>query len=86
MIPIDKTVIKDIKKQPGDLIEYSDTTSYSVDCGLQTMQAIEFLTRSVQDLANRGLSSDVTIIQSIYTHCAKFYMAVQHRLTQTKPK
>ena len=57
-----------------------------LDCGLQTMQAINFLSRSVQVLSNRGLTADVTLLQAIYSNCAKLYKSVQCHLTHTKTK
>ena len=46
---MDKPITKEIKKRLGDLIGPNDTVEDRVDCGIQNMQAIEFLARSVQD-------------------------------------
>ena len=75
-----KPVLKNIKKRLGYLIDHNDTTEYRFNCGLQTLQVIGFLARSVQYLANRGLMDDVTLIQAINTNCSKLYKVVQHHL------
>ena len=77
-------VIKEIKKRIGYLVYPNYTAADIVYCGLQTMQAIDFLASSVQDLSNRVLPVYVMIIQAIYANCAKFYKAVQIHLRQTK--
>ena len=48
------------------------------------MKAINFLSRSVQDLANHGLRPNVTLLREIDMECANFYKFFQHYLTQTK--
>ena len=50
------------------------------------MQFIDFLARALQDLAHRGLTQDVTLIQSIDTDCDKFYKDVKSHLKKTKTK
>ena len=65
------------------MIYLNGTKLDKVYCGLQTIQAIDFLTILVQYLANRGLTKDVTLLQSIDTNCDKLYKAVQSLLKQT---
>ena len=79
-------VIKDNKKRLGDLMDPNDTASYRLKCGLQTMQAIDFLARSVQELGKRVLPADVTLLQVIDANCAKFYKDVLQHLPQYKTK
>ena len=81
-----KPVTKEIKKQLGDMIYPNETTSYRMDYGLQTMQAIALMSRVMQDLENRGLLSYATILQEIDADCDKFYKDVQRHLTQNKNK
>ena len=77
-------VIKEIKKRIGYLVYPNYTAADIVYFGLQTMQAIDFLASSVQDLVNRVLPVYVIIIQVIDANCGKFYKAVQRHLRQTK--
>ena len=67
-------------------MELNNTILYRVDCGLQTMQAIDFLSRTVQEISNRGLLVDVMLLQAIDADCANFYKSVQRHLIQTKTK
>ena len=46
-----KPVIKEIKNQLGYLIDTNNTAADMLDCGIQTMHAIDLNYRSVQDLA-----------------------------------
>ena len=48
---MDKPVIKDIKKRMEDLVILNSAAATKVDCGLHTMQAINFLSIVVQCLA-----------------------------------
>ena len=50
IMKMDKPVIKEIKNQLGYLIDPNNTAADRLDCGLQTMQAIDLMVRSVQDL------------------------------------
>ena len=40
IIQMDRSFVKDIKKQLGDLIDHNNSSAYRVDCGLQTTQKI----------------------------------------------
>ena len=55
-----------------------------MDCGLKTIQAIEFLSGIVQYLFNCGLNPDVTLLQEMYTYCDNFYRSIQLHTTQTR--
>ena len=71
IITMDKPVIKDIKKRMEDLVIFNSAAATKVDCGLHTMQAINFLSIVVQCLANRGLPPDISVLQEIDAECAK---------------
>ena len=51
IMKMDKPVIKEIKNQLGYLIDTNNTAADMLDCGIQTMHAIDLNYRSVQDLA-----------------------------------
>ena len=69
---MDKNFIKEIENQLGYLIDSNDTEIDRADFGLQMIQAIEFLSTSVQDLANIGLLTDIILLQTIDADCANF--------------
>ena len=71
IMTMDNPFIKKIKKRLGDLVGPNNTTAERVDCCLQTMQAIDFLAKAVQDLFNRVLPADVMLLQEINYNCAK---------------
>ena len=62
-----KHVIKKIKKWLSSLAGSIVNTTNQVCCGLQTMQAIDFPSRTVQDIANHGLTLNVTLLNEIDT-------------------
>ena len=47
IMTMDKTFIKDIKKLLGYLMGTNDTTADRLNCGLLTMQVIDFLAKVV---------------------------------------
>ena len=55
-----------------------------VGCGLHTMQVVDLLSRSVQELENCGQYPDISLLQEIDTDCANFYKSVHRHITQTK--
>ena len=81
---IEKPFIKNVNNRIGYLIDPSDTAVDRVDGGLQTMQAMNFLARAVQNVVNLGLLEYVTLIQAIDINCAKLYKAFYCHLIQTK--
>ena len=55
-----------------------------MDCGLHNTQAIEFLSRSVQDLSNYGQPTSISLLKEINTDFANLYKYVHHHITQIK--
>ena len=51
---------------------------------MQTIQAIKFLSRTIQYLTSHGLTPNAMLIQKMDTDCAKLYKYVQFHLTKTK--
>ena len=86
IMTMENSIIKEIKKRLMDLIYPNDTAPDRLECDFQTLQAIDFLSREVQDLANQGLPVDLMLIQSINTNCYKLYKYVQCHLTHTNTK
>ena len=84
IMTMDKTVIKDIDKWLVSLVDSTFIARTRLDCGLHTMQAIDFLLSAVQDLSNCGLTSNVTLLHEIYTCWDNFYRSFQIHQTQTK--
>ena len=82
----EKPITKNNKKGLGCMVDPNNTAADKVDCDLQTIQGIDFLARAVQDLSNRGLLEDVTLLQAIDTNYANLYKAFQGLRTQTKTK
>ena len=48
------------------------------------MQAINFLSRVIQDLENHGLSTDISLLKDIDVECANFYKSIHHHIIKTK--
>ena len=80
---MDKSLTKEIKKRLENLVDSNINPTPRVDFGLYTIHAIDFLSRSVQDIANHGLMPKVTLLQEIDTDCTNFYKYVQSHITQT---
>ena len=78
---MDIPVITDIKKRLEILVDSTVNATTQVDCGLQTMQYNDFLSRAIQDFEKCGLAPNVTLLHEIDTECAKFYKSVQRILT-----
>ena len=69
---MENIVIKEIKKRLTSLLESNVNVTTQVDCFLKTMQAINFLSRPVQDLTKCGITPNVTFSHETYMECAKF--------------
>ena len=81
---MDKPVIEDMKMRFASLVDSYIIATTSVDCGLQTMRAINFLSREIQYLANHGITLNMRLIHEIWMDCANFYKSVQSSITETK--
>ena len=69
---MDKPVIKEIKRILVIIVDSNATAASWVDCGIYNMQALDFLSRSDQDLTNRGLSPDISLFHNINVECTNF--------------
>ena len=77
---MEKPVIKDTKKRLASVVESNVNAKTQVECALQKIQAIEFMSRYAQDTSNRGLTLEMTLLQDIDTECANLYKSVQRDL------
>ena len=73
IIKMDKLVIKEIKKRLESHVYSTVNASTQLDCGLQTIQAIYFLSRAVEDFLNCGIIPNVTLLHGIDMYCDNFY-------------
>ena len=78
---MNKPGIKDIKKQFASLVDSPVNLTTLGDFGLQKMQTINFLSRSIQGLENRRLTSSLVLLHEIDMNCANLYKSVQSNLT-----
>ena len=65
---MDETAIKEIKKWLASIVESTVNETTQTYCGLQKMQAVDFMSRAVQDLANHILMPHVTLLHEIDTN------------------
>ena len=80
IMTMEKPVIKDTKKRLASVVESNVNAKTQVECALQKIQAIEFMSRYAQDTSNRGLTLEMTLLQDIDTECANLYKSVQRDL------